>query len=54
MVRYMFNLLKALVLMTSTKEDRKAFNQKVDKCTVSDTQVVLLRTFSRKLVGVSK
>lgn len=41
MVRYMFNLVKALVLMTSTKEDRKAFNQKVD-----NVQSLILRLFS--------
>lgn len=54
MVRYMYNLVKVLVLMTSTKENRKAFNQKVSNVADSDTQVVLLRMSSRELVGVSK
>lgn len=41
MVRYMYNPLKALVLMTSTKEGRKAFNQKV-----CNEQTLILRLFS--------
>lgn len=53
MVRYMFNLLKALVLRPAPKKTERLLTKKFI-IIVSDTQVVLLRTFSRKLVGVSK
>lgn len=43
----MFNLLKALVLMTSTKEDRKAFNKFIMQ------QSLILRLCSSELLAES-